>query len=65
MRKPHQYWWQDMIWALKHAHGYNIAFLLHFRYADPLGFFGRGHGGWCWPWQWRGLYWDKLDHKPL
>lgn len=37
---------------------WHIGFALRLRCPDRLGYFGRGHGKWCWPWQWYRKYYE-------
>jgi len=39
---------------------WNLAFALHIRCPDRCGYFGAGHGSWCWPWNWYANYYATL-----
>lgn len=52
--------WRFLLGAVRCRLWYNVAFVLHCRVPDREGYFGDGHGEWCWPWQFYPKYYAVI-----
>jgi hypothetical protein len=54
--------WELPFWSkVRYSNSvWHLGFVFRIRHPDRFGRFDKGHGGWCWPWNWYANYYAAL-----